>query len=89
MTPQSDIVRMQMTFKDGELDGDLVVNDPNGKAPFITVTFSNGMPDGEQKVCSPETHKLVYVNHWEGGVATVKRRATTRIPETDTCTRRA
>lgn len=69
-TPQSDIVRMQMTFKDGTLDGDLVVNDPNGKDPFVTVTFSHGMPEGEQKVYSPESHKLVYVNHWEGGIAT-------------------
>lgn len=69
-TPQSDVVRMQMTFQDGTLDDDLVVYDATGKEPFVTVTFRNGMPDGEQKVYSPETSKLVYVNHWEGGIAT-------------------
>lgn len=69
-TPQSDIVRMQMTFTSGTLDDDFIVFGASGKQPFVTVTFKNGMPDGVQKVYSPETNRLVYVNHWEGGVAT-------------------
>ncbi|MBB6580931.1 toxin-antitoxin system YwqK family antitoxin [Ralstonia solanacearum] len=69
-TPQSDVVRMQMVFKAGALDGDFVVFDTAGREPFVTVTFRGGLPEGEQKVYSPKTHKLVYVNHWDGGVAT-------------------
>ncbi|WP_052321573.1 toxin-antitoxin system YwqK family antitoxin [Ralstonia sp. A12] len=69
-TPQSDAVRLQMVFKAGALDGDFVVSDTDGREPFVTVTFRSGQPEGEQKVYSLKTHKLVYRNNWENGVAT-------------------
>lgn len=69
-TPQSDAVRLQMVFKAAALDGDFVVFDATGQEPFVTVTFRSGLPEGEQKVYSLKTHKLLYRNNWENGVAT-------------------
>lgn len=68
-TPQSDLVRIETSFKHGALDGSFALSGGQDNGPLMEVTFHNGQPDGTQKVYSWTNHKLVHTFPWNSGIA--------------------
>ncbi|WP_035552964.1 hypothetical protein [Burkholderia sp. 9120] len=68
--PDSGVVRYEMSFRDGALDGDFKVYAPTGDHDVISeVSFDAGRANGEQKVYNIVTKNLVYDLHWERGIS--------------------
>lgn len=70
MTPQSDTVRLEMTFSKGALDGALRFYGEDGKKTVSDAAFTSGSPDGTQKVYSPFSGNLVLEVPWTHGAMT-------------------
>lgn len=68
-TPQSEMVRIETSFKHGALDGSFTLSGGQDNGPLMEVTFRNGQPDGTQKVYGWTNHKLVHTFPWSSGVA--------------------
>ncbi|ABC37393.1 putative lipoprotein [Burkholderia thailandensis E264] len=68
-TPQSDVVRIDTSFKHGSLDGSFALSGGQGNGVLMEVTFRNGRPDGTQKIYSWTNHKLIHTFPWSNGVA--------------------
>ncbi|HIE1653690.1 TPA: toxin-antitoxin system YwqK family antitoxin [Burkholderia cenocepacia] len=68
-TPQSDLVRIETSFKRGAVDGSFALSGGQDNGPLMEVTFHNGQPDGTQKVYSWTNHKLVHTFPWNSGIA--------------------
>ncbi|CAJ2964021.1 lipoprotein [Burkholderia pseudomallei] len=67
--PASSITRYEMTFKNGILEGEFVAYAPTqGNDRISSVTFENGLANGEQKVQNIITKNVVAVLHWQQGV---------------------
>ncbi|WP_423193163.1 toxin-antitoxin system YwqK family antitoxin [Cupriavidus sp. H18C2] len=67
--PQSDIVRMDMSFNEGALDDSLrLYGGQRDSGLIMDVTFQNGQPDGTQQVYSWANHKLIHTFPWDKGV---------------------
>ncbi|CAJ3526657.1 toxin-antitoxin system YwqK family antitoxin [Burkholderia pseudomallei] len=66
--PQSNLVRIDMSFKHGALDGSFTLSGGQDNGQLMEVTFRNGQPDGTQKVYSWTNHKLVHTFPWNSGV---------------------
>jgi hypothetical protein len=67
--PQSDVVRIETSFKHGALDGSLKLSGGQNNGALMEVTFRNGLVDGTQKIYSWTNHKLVHTFPWNNGVA--------------------
>ncbi|CAJ3150854.1 lipoprotein [Burkholderia pseudomallei] len=67
--PQSEVVRIETSFKHGALDGSFKVSGGQGNGPLLEATFDNGQPNGLEKVYSRGTHKLIHTFPWDKGVA--------------------
>ncbi|WP_186140873.1 toxin-antitoxin system YwqK family antitoxin [Burkholderia gladioli] len=68
-TPQSDVARIETTFKHGALDGSFKLSGGQDEGPLLEATFSNGQPEGTEKVYSWTDHKLIHTFPWNNGVA--------------------
>ncbi|MCK4118448.1 hypothetical protein ACI2UK_13460 [Ralstonia nicotianae] len=61
-------VRLEMTFKNGRLNGKLIAYAPETeKHTLAQVAFRDGEPDGKENIYSPATHRLVHVFNWTKG----------------------
>lgn len=67
--PQSEVVRIETSFKHGALDGSFKLSGGQSDGPLLEVTFSNGQPDGTEKVYSWTDHKLIHAFPWNKGIA--------------------
>ncbi|CAJ2772577.1 lipoprotein [Burkholderia pseudomallei] len=67
--PQSDVVRIETSFKHGALDGPLKLSGGQSDGPLLEATFNNGQLDGTEKVYSWTDHKLIHTFPWNNGVA--------------------
>ncbi|OMR09149.1 hypothetical protein AQ771_06470 [Burkholderia pseudomallei] len=67
--PESSIMRYEMTFKSGVLDGEFHAYAPTkGNDRISSVTFENGLANGEQKIQNIVTGKVTAILHWKQGV---------------------
>lgn len=67
--PQSEIVRIEMSFKHGALDDSLhFYGGKSNNGLLMEVTFRNGQPDGNQQVYSWINHKRIHTFPWDHGV---------------------
>ncbi|MBU9468913.1 hypothetical protein LGM75_26715 [Burkholderia multivorans] len=65
----SDQTLITMTFRSGQLDGELDSYAPGDTSHLFTkATFRNGNADGRMEVYSPSTHRLVHTLMWGNGV---------------------
>lgn len=72
--PQSNIVRYEMTFEDGTLEGELRAYAPTKDNDRISsVSFENGLASGEQKIRNIVTKNVVAVLHWKNGIKVNKQ----------------
>lgn len=67
--PQSDVVRIETSFKHGALNGPLKLSGGQNEGPLLEATFNNGQLDGSEKVYSWTDHKLIHIFPWNNGVA--------------------
>nr|WP_239645799.1 hypothetical protein [Burkholderia pseudomallei] len=67
--PQSDVVRIETSFKHGALDGPLKLSGGQSDGPLLEATFNKGQLDGTEKVYSWTDHKLIHTFPWNNGVA--------------------
>ncbi|CAJ5405376.1 lipoprotein [Burkholderia pseudomallei] len=67
--PQSDLVRIESSFKHGALDGSFKLSGGSNEGTLLEAAFSNGQPDGTEKVYSWTDHKLIHTFPWSKGVA--------------------
>ncbi|WP_230954819.1 toxin-antitoxin system YwqK family antitoxin [Burkholderia gladioli] len=67
--PQSDLVRIETSFKHGALNGPLKLSGGQNEGPLLQATFNNGQLDGTEKVYSWTDHKLIHTFPWNNGVA--------------------
>lgn len=65
--PQSDTVRMKMSFSSAALTGSMQVFDNTGDRTVLDVNFSNGKPDGAEKVYYAPTRQLIGEFPWKHG----------------------
>ncbi|MBO7882016.1 toxin-antitoxin system YwqK family antitoxin [Burkholderia pseudomallei] len=67
--PASGIVRYEMTFKNGILEGEFLAYAPTKDNDRISsVMFENGLANGEQKIQSILTRNVVAILHWQQGI---------------------
>ncbi|PRH49699.1 hypothetical protein C6V05_04215 [Burkholderia multivorans] len=67
--PEPNIVRYEMTFKNGILQGEFLAYAPTQDNDRISsVTFENGLANGEQKIQNIVTKKVAVILHWKQGV---------------------
>jgi antitoxin component YwqK of YwqJK toxin-antitoxin module len=67
--PDSGIVRYEMTFKNGILEGEFLAYAPTQNNDRIsTVRFEDGLANGEQKIQNIVTRNVVAILHWQQGV---------------------
>lgn len=67
--PESNIVRYEMTFKGGVLDGEFQAYAPTKENNRISsVMFENGLANGEQKIQNMLNKNVVAIAHWQRGV---------------------
>lgn len=67
--PESSITRYEMTFKNGILEGEFLAYAPTQDNDRISsVTFENGLANGEQKIQNIVTKNVVAILHWQQGV---------------------
>ncbi|QSY07365.1 hypothetical protein J2A69_02085 [Burkholderia pseudomallei] len=67
--PESGIVRYEMTFKSGLLEGELHAYAPTqDNVRISSVTFENGLANGEQKIQNIVSKNVVAILHWRQGV---------------------
>ncbi|MDN7845970.1 hypothetical protein QZM05_23525 [Burkholderia multivorans] len=66
-TPQSDTVRMKMSFNSAALTGAMQIFDNTGDRTVLDVNFSNGKPDGTEKVYYAPTKQLIGEFPWKHG----------------------
>ncbi|MEW6343166.1 MAG: hypothetical protein AB1704_21105 [Pseudomonadota bacterium] len=66
---QSDVARIETSFKHGALDGSFKLSGGQDDGPLMAVTFHNGQPDGALNVYDWTNHKLVHTFPWSNGVA--------------------
>ena len=72
--PQSSIVRYEMTFEAGRLEGELRAYAPTKDNDQISsVSFENGLASGEQKIRNIVTKNVVAVLNWRKGVKVGKQ----------------
>jgi antitoxin component YwqK of YwqJK toxin-antitoxin module len=66
---QTESVVLEATFAEGKLDGKLTsyTFDGGTQNALVTATFRNGLPDGEEDIYSPNTHRVVHTLTWSGG----------------------
>lgn len=67
--PQSDVVRIETSFKHGALEGSFNLSGGQGDGTLLEMTFNNGQPDGTEKVYSWTDHKLIHAFPWHQGIA--------------------
>jgi hypothetical protein len=67
--PQSEVVRIETSFKHGTLDGSFKLFGGQSDGTLLEVTFSNGQPNGAEKVYSWTDHKLIHSFPWNRGIA--------------------
>ncbi|WP_242468207.1 toxin-antitoxin system YwqK family antitoxin [Burkholderia plantarii] len=67
--PQSEVVRIETSFKHGTLDGSFKLFGGQSDGTLLEVTFSNGQPNGTEKVYSWTDHKLIHSFPWNKGLA--------------------
>lgn len=67
--PQSDLVRIETSFKHGALNGPFKLSGGQNEGPLLEATFDNGQLDGTEKVYSWTDHKLIHTFPWNNGVA--------------------
>ena len=67
--PQSDLVRIETSFKHGALNGPLKLSGGQNEGPLLEATFNNGQLDGTEKVYSWTDHKLIHTFPWNKGSA--------------------
>lgn len=68
-TEKSERPTLEMSFKEGLLDGPLTYFKSRTGGSFITtVTFKKGQPDGKQEMINTATQKLVYRTNWKNGL---------------------
>lgn len=65
--PQSDTVRMKMSFTSAALTGSMQIFDNTGDRAVLDVNFSNGKPDGTEKVYFAPTNQLIGEFPWKHG----------------------
>ncbi|HDV6322054.1 TPA: hypothetical protein RJR38_003909 [Burkholderia multivorans] len=65
--PQSDTVRMKMSFSSAALSGSMQIFDNVGDRTVLDVNFSNGKPDGTEKVYYAPTKQLIGEFPWKHG----------------------
>ncbi|MGK8208406.1 toxin-antitoxin system YwqK family antitoxin [Burkholderia cenocepacia] len=65
--PQSDTVRMKMSFSSAALAGAMQIFDNTGDRTVLDVNFSNGKPDGTEKVYYAPTKQLIGEFPWKHG----------------------
>ncbi|KVS34312.1 hypothetical protein LGN07_09980 [Burkholderia cepacia] len=65
--PQSDTVRMKMSFSSAALTGSMQIFDNTGDRTVLDVNFSNGKPDGTEKVYYAPTKQLIGEFPWKHG----------------------
>ncbi|QFS37632.1 toxin-antitoxin system YwqK family antitoxin [Burkholderia cepacia] len=65
--PQSDTVRMKMSFSNAALTGSMQIFDNTGDRTVLDVNFSNGKPDGTEKVYYAPTKQLIGEFPWKHG----------------------
>ncbi|MBU9550493.1 hypothetical protein KTE50_18300 [Burkholderia multivorans] len=65
--PQSDTVRMKMSFSSAALSGSMQIFDNAGDRTVLDVNFSNGKPDGTEKVYYAPTKRLIGEFPWKHG----------------------
>jgi antitoxin component YwqK of YwqJK toxin-antitoxin module len=66
---QLESVVLETTFAGGKLEGKLTSYTIDGgkQNPLVTATFRNGLPDGEEEIYSPNTHRVVHTLTWSSG----------------------
>lgn len=67
-TPQSDTVRMKMSFRNAALTGLMQIFDDSGNRTVLDVTFSNGKPDSTEKIYYAPTQQLIGQFPWKDGL---------------------
>ncbi|VCN33738.1 toxin-antitoxin system YwqK family antitoxin [Burkholderia pseudomallei] len=67
--PQSEVVRIETSFKHGTLDGSFKLFGGQSDGTLLEVTFSNGQPNGTENVYSWTDHKLIHSFPWNNGIA--------------------
>ncbi|MBU9341694.1 hypothetical protein FOC27_10220 [Burkholderia multivorans] len=65
--PQSDTVRMKMSFSSAALAGAMQIFDNTGDRTVLDANFSNGKPDGTEKVYYAATKQLIGEFPWKHG----------------------
>jgi antitoxin component YwqK of YwqJK toxin-antitoxin module len=67
---QMESVVLEATFAEGKLDGKLTsyTFDGGKQNALVTATFRNGLPDGEEDIYSPSTHRVVHTLTWSSGM---------------------
>ncbi|WP_176114825.1 toxin-antitoxin system YwqK family antitoxin [Burkholderia cepacia] len=65
--PQSDTVRMKMSFSGAALAGSMLIFDSTGDRTVLDVDFSHGKPDGTEKVYYAPTKQLIGEFPWKHG----------------------
>jgi len=64
----TDNVRLEMSFKGGRPNGELIVYIPDGaNQKLVTISFDNGEPNGRQEIYSPTTRRLIHTSNWTDG----------------------
>ncbi|MDN7482257.1 hypothetical protein QZM38_15600 [Burkholderia orbicola] len=64
---QSDTVRMKMSFSDAALTGSMQIFDGSGDRTVLDANFSNGNPDGPEKIYYAPTKQLIGEFPWKDG----------------------
>ncbi|CAN2526825.1 toxin-antitoxin system YwqK family antitoxin [Burkholderia pseudomallei] len=64
---QSDTVRLKMSFSDAALTGSMQIFDSSGDRTVLDANFSNGNPDGPEKIYYAPTKQLIGEFPWKDG----------------------
>lgn len=65
--PQSDTVRMKMSFSDAALTGPMQIFDNSGDRTVLDANFNKGNPDGPEKIYYAPTKQLIGAFPWTDG----------------------
>ncbi|HDR9105121.1 TPA: toxin-antitoxin system YwqK family antitoxin [Burkholderia vietnamiensis] len=65
--PQSDTARMKMSFSDAALSGPMQIYDSSGDRTVLDANFSNGNPDGLEKIYYAPTKQFIAEFPWKNG----------------------
>lgn len=66
-TARSDAVRLQASFDEAALAGDMTMYATDGKTVLVSAHFKHGQPDGEVKQLLGSTGKTLRTVHWDEG----------------------